>query len=181
MGALFTLHLPSWDKSDPLPLEETLLAAYHGNGYPSLCFCLQAFCQALGATVSLSSGFHPQTNGQMERANQDLEATLRYVTATNPSSWSTHLAWVEYAHNSLTSSATGLLPFKAALGYQPLLFPAQESELAVPSVQLHLRQCHKIWKDTRTALLHSVDNNRRIADRHQTQAPVYRPGQKVWL
>ncbi len=31
------------------------------------------FCRLLGATVSLSSGFHPQTNGQTERANQDLE------------------------------------------------------------------------------------------------------------
>ncbi len=36
----------------------------------------RAFCQA-GATVSLSSGFYPQFNGQMERANKDLEVTLR--------------------------------------------------------------------------------------------------------
>ncbi len=34
------------------------------------------FCKLLGATVSLSSGFHPQTNGQTERANQDLERML---------------------------------------------------------------------------------------------------------
>uniref|UniRef100_A0AAQ4QR85 Gypsy retrotransposon integrase-like protein 1 n=1 Tax=Gasterosteus aculeatus aculeatus TaxID=481459 RepID=A0AAQ4QR85_GASAC len=32
----------------------------------------KAFCQALGASVSLSSGYHPQTNGQTERVNQDL-------------------------------------------------------------------------------------------------------------
>ncbi len=31
------------------------------------------FCRQLGATASLSSGYHPQTNGQAERANQDLE------------------------------------------------------------------------------------------------------------
>uniref|UniRef100_A0A8C1EY99 Gypsy retrotransposon integrase-like protein 1 n=1 Tax=Cyprinus carpio carpio TaxID=630221 RepID=A0A8C1EY99_CYPCA len=30
------------------------------------------FCRLLGATVSLSSGYHPQSNGQTERANQDL-------------------------------------------------------------------------------------------------------------
>ena len=34
------------------------------------------FCKLLGATVSLSSGYHPQSNGQSERANQDLERTL---------------------------------------------------------------------------------------------------------
>ncbi|KAJ8342637.1 hypothetical protein SKAU_G00325650, partial [Synaphobranchus kaupii] len=37
----------------------------------------KAFCVALGASASLSSGFHPQSNGQAERANQDLGAALR--------------------------------------------------------------------------------------------------------
>ncbi|KAI3356325.1 hypothetical protein L3Q82_017558, partial [Scortum barcoo] len=35
-----------------------------------------AFCKALGATPSLSSGYHPQSNGQTERANQSLETAL---------------------------------------------------------------------------------------------------------
>ncbi|KAJ0059683.1 hypothetical protein NL108_009809, partial [Boleophthalmus pectinirostris] len=47
-----------------------------------------------------------KTNGQTERANQDLESALRCVASHNPTSWSSHLPWVEYAHNSLTSSAT---------------------------------------------------------------------------
>ena len=44
------------------------------------------FCLALGATVSLSSGYHLQSNGQAERANQKMESTLRCMVATNPSS-----------------------------------------------------------------------------------------------
>ncbi|CAJ1057674.1 uncharacterized protein LOC108874699, partial [Xyrichtys novacula] len=66
----------------------------------------RAFCQAVGAAASLSSGYHPQTNGQTERANQNLESALRCVAAHHPASWSTHLPWIQYAHNSLTSSAT---------------------------------------------------------------------------
>uniref|UniRef100_A0A674P5X9 Gypsy retrotransposon integrase-like protein 1 n=1 Tax=Takifugu rubripes TaxID=31033 RepID=A0A674P5X9_TAKRU len=38
----------------------------------------QAFCKGIGATVSLSSGYHPQSNGQAERANQALEAAPAY-------------------------------------------------------------------------------------------------------
>ncbi len=91
------------------------------------------FCRQLGATASLSSGYHPQTNGQAERANQDLERVLRCVASAEPSSWSSRLTMVEYAHNSLPVSSTGLSPFQCCLGYQPPLSPSQESDAIVPS------------------------------------------------
>ena len=141
----------------------------------------KAFCRALGASVSLSSGYHPQTNGQTERANQDLETALRCVTARHPSSWSSHLTWVEYAHNSLTSSATGMTPFTIMNGFQPPLFPSQEEDVAVPSVQLHLRRCRRIWREARAALVRTAERNERIANRRRTAAPTYTLGQKVWL
>lgn len=33
----------------------------------------KSFCQTLGASVNLSSGFNPQSNGQSVRSNQELE------------------------------------------------------------------------------------------------------------
>ena len=53
----------------------------------------RAFCKLLGASVSLSSGFHPETNGQTERTNQSLENTLRCMVADNPTSWNRFLPW----------------------------------------------------------------------------------------
>uniref|UniRef100_A0A3P9J974 Gypsy retrotransposon integrase-like protein 1 n=1 Tax=Oryzias latipes TaxID=8090 RepID=A0A3P9J974_ORYLA len=140
-----------------------------------------AFCRAIGATASLSSGYHPQTNGQTERANQDLEAALRCVAASHPASWSTHLPWIEYSHNSLVSSATGLAPFMASNGYQPPLFPSQERAVAVPSVQDHLRRARRVWHEARAALSRTASRNRALADRRRVPAPDYKPGQKVWL
>ena len=99
----------------------------------------KTFCFSLGAKVSLSSGYPPQTKWQTERLNQDLEAAIRCVTTKNPSMWSQQLPWVEYVHNCLTSSATGLSPFECLLGYQPPLFPELERDLDVPSVQHHLQ------------------------------------------
>uniref|UniRef100_A0A3B4GQD0 Gypsy retrotransposon integrase-like protein 1 n=1 Tax=Pundamilia nyererei TaxID=303518 RepID=A0A3B4GQD0_9CICH len=139
------------------------------------------FCVELGAQVSLSSGFHPQTNGQTERANQALEAMLRCVISSNQSTWSKQLTWVEYAYNSSTSAATGVSPFEASLGYQPPLLSISEEELAVPSVQLHMRCCRRAWRAARAAFLRTAAQNKRLADRRCAPAPDYQVGQQVWF
>ena len=141
----------------------------------------RAFCSALGATVSLSSGYHPQTNGQAERANQEMEATLRCLVSDRPSTWSSQLPWVEYAHNTLTNASTGFSPFQCSLGYQPPLFPSQEAELTVPSVQAHMRRCRHTWRRARTALLRASGRSQRHANSRRVPAPLYTPGQRVWL
>ena len=149
---------------------------------PQFTSCVwRAFCQAMGTTVSLSSGYHPQSNGQTERANQDLGSALRCVASRNPSTWSSYLPWVEYAHNSLVSSATGMSPFMVSLGFQPPLFPDQELDLAVPSVQAHIKRCQRVWKAARATLTRTAVRTKEVADRNRKSAPRYEPGQKVWL
>ncbi|CAM4638891.1 unnamed protein product [Leuciscus chuanchicus] len=141
----------------------------------------QEFCRLLGATVSLSSGFHPQSNGQTERANQDLERTLRCLVSKNPSSWGQQLSMVEYAHSSLPVSSTGLSPFECSLGYQPPIFPSLESEVAVPSAHAFVQRCHRTWTRARETLLQVGARTKARADRHRSRPPVYVVGQKVWL
>lgn len=110
------------------------------------------FCSALEAKVTLTSGYHPQSNGQTERMSQELKSTLWCFSSINPSDWSQFLPWVEYAHNTHISAATGLSPFEISLGYQPPLFPSDEREIAVTSVQHHIHRCRNIWNRTISAL-----------------------------
>ena len=139
------------------------------------------FCSLIGATASLTSGYHPQDNGQSERINQELETCLRCLVSQNPTTWSKQLIWVEYAHNTQPTSATGLSPFHCAYGYQPPLFPEVEKEVTVPSAHALVRRCRRVWAGARQILLKSAARMKKAADRHRRPAPAYRPGQKVWL
>ncbi|KAL2095607.1 hypothetical protein ACEWY4_007755 [Coilia grayii] len=139
------------------------------------------FCRLLGATVSLTSGFHPQANGQSERANQELEKALRCMASRDPLSWASRLVWVEYAHNTLTCSATGMSPFQCVYGYQPPLFPSQEGEASCPSALANARCCRWTWARARAAIRRAVAAYSAGANRRRTPAPEYRVGQRVWL
>jgi hypothetical protein len=58
-----------------------------------------------------SSAFHPQTDGQTERANRILEEILRCYVHSNPSSWSKHLSTAEFAMNNSVHASTTHTPF----------------------------------------------------------------------
>lgn len=110
------------------------------------------FCYLIGAS-SLSSVFHPQSNGQSERLNQETEMVPRCMVSKHPSTWSKQLLWVEHAHNTITSSATVLSPFQCAYGFQLPLFPALEKEVSCHLSRLfYICYCHRTWTQARAAL-----------------------------
>lgn len=78
------------------------------------------------------------------------------VTTNNPSTWSSQIPWIEYARNSLSSTASGVSPFMCSLVYESP-------------------------KEACSALLCSGDSNQHLADCCCTPAPSYQPGQKIWL
>ncbi|KAI2667189.1 Transposon Tf2-8 polyprotein [Labeo rohita] len=105
----------------------------------------KAFFKLLGISVNLSSGYHPQTNGQTERKIQELGRYLRAYCQDDQHSWSRFLPWAEYAQNSLRQNTTGLTPFQCVLGYQPPLFPWTEEPSNVPAVDHWFRESERVW------------------------------------
>ena len=98
----------------------------------------KAFCTLIGSSASLSTGFHPQSKGQSECANQDLETTLLCLTSAYPTTRSQQLVWVEYARYTLPCSATGLSHFECSVSYQTPLFPEKEEDVNKPSPQMFI-------------------------------------------
>src|SRR4029434_8070661 len=60
-------------------------------------WCGGRFLERLGVTVSLTSGHHPQSNGQVERLNQELGRYLRSYCGDRQGDWCRFLPWAEYA------------------------------------------------------------------------------------
>ena len=78
------------------------------RGPQSVAHFWKAFWSHLGASVSLSSGHHPQSNGETERVNQGLEIYLRCYTSKDPTKWSQNPLWAEIAHNQQWSAGSHL-------------------------------------------------------------------------
>ena len=64
-----------------------------------------------GTTLSMSTSYHPKTDGQTELMNLVLEDMLRHFVAPNQSNWDELLACAEFAINNSVSSTIDDTPF----------------------------------------------------------------------
>uniref|UniRef100_A0A8K9UP97 Gypsy retrotransposon integrase-like protein 1 n=1 Tax=Oncorhynchus mykiss TaxID=8022 RepID=A0A8K9UP97_ONCMY len=141
----------------------------------------KAFMERLGISVSLTSGFHPESNGQVERVNQDVGRFLRSYCQDRPGEWAKFVPWAEMAQNSLRHSSTNLTPFQCVLGYQPVLAPWHQSQTEAPAVDNWFRHAEETWEAAHVHLQRAIRRQKIGADRRRSEAPVFAPGDRVWL
>jgi hypothetical protein len=65
----------------------------------------------LGTYTAMSTAYHPQTDGQTERANRTIEEMLRSYVSTNQTDWDEHVSMLELAYNNSTQASTQFSPF----------------------------------------------------------------------
>ncbi|GJS97622.1 putative reverse transcriptase domain-containing protein [Tanacetum coccineum] len=76
----------------------------------------QAFQEALGTRLDMSTAYHPQTDGQSERTIQTLEDMLRACVMDFGGSWDTHLPLIEFSYNNSYHTSIKCAPFEALYG-----------------------------------------------------------------
>ena len=71
----------------------------------------RALWDQLGTRLTMSTAYHPQTDGQTERANRTLEEMLRSYVSWRQNDWDVHLPALEMAYNNAKQASSGFTPF----------------------------------------------------------------------
>jgi hypothetical protein len=69
--------------------------------------------------LRMSTAFHPQTDGQAEKANSIVERYLRAYAGERQNEWDQLLALAEFAYNATRQKSIEMTPFEADLSYVP--------------------------------------------------------------
>jgi hypothetical protein len=75
----------------------------------------------LNVKQNISTAYHPQTDGQSERANARLEQYLRIYGNAEQDDWAELLPMAQYVHNSWINTSTGYTPFDLLIGHMPTM------------------------------------------------------------
>ena len=98
-----------------------------------------AFAKELGKLLryilALSTVYHPQTDGETERVNQEVETCLQIYCGNNPTSWTDSISHTEFAHNHRPHSITGKSEFFLMMGYEPTPLPTVLPSSPLPAIE----------------------------------------------
>ena len=72
--------------------------------------------EILGIKVAASTAYHPQTNSQTERFNQEVKQFLRLFMNQRQDDWYDWLSITEFAYNDRVHTATQTSPFMLDTG-----------------------------------------------------------------
>ena len=114
-----------------------------------------AFACELGGLLhydlSLSTAYHPQSDGETKRVNQEIKTYLRIFCGNNPASWSESISYTEFTHNHRPHSVTNQSPFYLMMGYEPRALPSVIADTSIPAVESHLKTLSAAHNEALTA------------------------------
>lgn len=125
-----------------------------------------------GTKLSMSTAYHPQTDGQTERANRTLEEMLRAYVNTAHNDWDTHLSALEFAYNNSVSPSTRYTPFYMNYGRHPHLPVTLVTPRAVsanPTTTQFARHIQDVLAKAKEAMTKSQETQARYANERRRE------------
>jgi len=137
--------------------------------------------QLLGIQTKLSTAYYPQTDGQTERVNQELEQYLRVFINHRQEQWPNWLGTAEFAYNNKIHMATKVSPFKVNYGQDPRMGFKGRRKGKFEAAGNFVDRMRKIQKEAKAALGKAQKEMKKFADRKWEEAEEYKVGDWVLL
>jgi len=142
-------------------------------------FTRELYC-LLGIKLASSMAWHP--DGQMERINQELDQYLWLFVNEQQDDWYDLLPMVEFQHNNHVHSATQQPLFLLDTGQLPHIgFEPRQNPSGLETVNEFTERMRTAIKEAKSAIHKAQDDMKRYYDQQRTLAPVFNPGDKVFL
>jgi len=97
--------------------------------------------------------FHPQTDGESEHVNKEIEQYLYICRNFQQDDWATLLPLIEFTHNAWPHQSTQKSPFEVWYGFHPTFKPPLQLQTRLQSVDERVQYLEQIHKEV-TAALH---------------------------
>ncbi|GBG86540.1 hypothetical protein CBR_g41603 [Chara braunii] len=153
---------------------------------PSFCNdeC-QSYCKDyLHSRLDMTSGDHPEANGQAEVMNQVLFQLLRPVISPDQQDWDLHLARAQLMYNMSVHSSTGFSPYRLHWGHEPRQPLDDIIDKAKPDLTpgtTKFTRCYRLDVERARANLFKAQKAMvEQANRHRWPSPI-RTGDYVWV
>jgi hypothetical protein len=163
--------------------------AYHGlsdkiisdRGQQFVSKFIKDLYKLLGIEGNPSTAYHPQTDGQTERINQEIEQYLRMFINHRQDDWPEWLPLATFSYNDKVHTSTGYSPFYLNKGEHPKKGIEPIFEVDNQAADDFAHQMQDIQEEASSALKIAQEQMERYYDRTRGISRNYQVGDKVWL
>ena len=139
-------------------------------------------CSRLSIDSKLSTAYHPETDGQTERANKTLNVYLRHYVNYLQNDWAKWLPIAEFNMNNHVNSSTGISAFFASFGHHPRMqFDAESQEVGNRDTAEFAKEMERVHDRCKNAIQTAQADQEKQANRRRQPAPILEVGQEVYL
>ena len=129
----------------------------------------------------LLMAFHPQTDGQTERINQELEQYLRMFIDHRQEQWPEWLGTAEFTYNNKAHSSTQMSPFKVNYEQDPRMEFEGRKKGKYQGMEKFIEKMKKIQEEAKAALRKAQEEMKKYTDRKRAEVDNYKVGDLVIL
>jgi len=129
----------------------------------------------------LSTVFHPQTNGQTEKVNQELEQYLRMFIDHRQEQWPDWLGMAEFAYNNKMHSSTKVSLFKANYRQDPRMGFEMRKKGKYEGAKKFVTKMKEIQEEAKAVLGKTQEKMKKYTDKKREEVNDYKVGDLVML